>query len=422
MKAERFTAWVFIFVVMGFMVLAPVSLAVKQVNKMTGKEGSNVKIDWEKLYPFTEGMPRSFSIKKSLYEYVKDKLEEYTSERLLGYYKIVEASKKYEDTVGWNMVSAFDYNAVVKLKDGYFSSYTVSSDVRGDAVSVKEFADFCIERGIDFMYINFPTKICKSEDSEISGVLDFANQNADKFLSMLRESGVKCYDFRDMLHKDSMKHHEAFFVTDHHWKPETGLWAAGHILKILRDDFGWNVNPEVLSTDRFNYVVYPKWFLGSEGKKVTLVRAKPENFTLIYPKYETNIKIEVPNAKINSEGNFNVIYDMKRVETKDYYNQNPYGAYAYGDRPLIRINNNVIVNGKKVLMIHNSFSDCVIPFVALGVQNLDSIDLRHFNGSLKRFIETENPNAIIIAYHATVPGRTTRASFSLTDKKQYDFR
>ena len=413
MKAERFTAWVFIFVVMGFMVLAPVSLAVKQVNKMTGKEGSNVKIDWEKLYPFTEGMPRSFSTKKSLYEYVKDKLEEYTSERLLGYYKIIEASKKYEDTVGWNMVSAFDYNAVVKLKDGYFSSYTVSSDVEGDAVSVKEFADFCIERGIDFMYINFPTQICKSEDSEISGVLDFANQNADKFLSMLRESGVKCYDFRDMLHKDSMKHHEAFFVTDHHWKPETGLWAAGHILKILRDDFGWNVNPEVLSTDRFNYVVYPKWFLGSEGKKVTLVRAKPDDFTFIRPNIPTSFTMlenSVTGQRVS--GNFMIMCDLKFLKNDPYiqYASRSYDVHKWGE-PVVVVTNNLIQNSKRLLVIRASFANCVLPFIAMGIKDVYSLRLIHydFNGSVKKFVEDVNPDMVLVMYNPgylePLPGR-----------------
>ncbi|MBR0279531.1 MAG: hypothetical protein IJQ75_06065, partial [Synergistaceae bacterium] len=265
MKPERFSAKVFLCVIMGMMMLAVLSFAVKKVNNLT-----EVKIDWEKLYPFEDRETHSAKPEKeSLYEYVKRKLESYTSDSLIRYYSIVEASKKYEDIVCWNMSPVFDYNAVVRLKDGYLTTYQVSFDVTPAAEAVKWLADFCNEKGIDFVYINFPKKICVSEDIDISGVLDFTNQNVEKFLALLKEFGVKHYDFRENLHKAGMNHHEAFFVTDHHWKPETGLWAAGEILTILRDDLGWDVKPEILRPENFEYVIYPEWFLGSQGKKVT---------------------------------------------------------------------------------------------------------------------------------------------------------
>ena len=253
MKPERFTAGMFIFVIGALMLLVFFSIG-SRAKELS--DNSKFKIEWEKIYTFEDGMQASHAENKSFYEYVKSKLINYTSEKLFCYYKIVETAKKYEDALGWNMVSVFDYNAVVRLKDDYLTSYTMSLDVTYDAEAVKGLSDFCSERQIGFMYINFPTKICKSEDKEISGVLDFANQNADKFLDMLKESGVRNYDFRKNLHEAGMKHHESFYVTDHHWKAETGLWAAGEILKILRDDWGWNVKPEILSPGNFDYVIH----------------------------------------------------------------------------------------------------------------------------------------------------------------------
>ncbi|MBR1438052.1 MAG: hypothetical protein IJ587_05885 [Synergistaceae bacterium] len=414
MKPERFTAWVFVAVIAFFMVLAPTSFAVNKVDNY----GKYEKIDWEKLYPFAEKMSNSVSKKETLYEYLKDRIQSYTSDYLIGYDKIVEASKRYEDLAGWNMASVFDYNAVVKLKDGYFTGYTMSLDVAPDAASVKEFADFCAGKGIDFMYINFPTKICVSEDSDIAGKLDFANQNADRFLALLKDSGVRCYDFRKALHEDGMKHHESFFVTDHHWKPETGLWATGHILRILRDDLGWNVNPEILSPENFEYVVYPEWFLGSQGKKVTLVRAKPEDFTMIYPKYTVNLEYNVPCLNFLVSGDFRVSYGMEDVETKDYYNKDPFRAYNHGRRDFIRIQNRSVGNDKKLLVVYDSFSNAVIPFLAIEIAYINTVDLRQFTGSLRTFIEMTKPDAVIVEYNATAPGRM----FADTYSEVFDFR
>lgn len=418
MKPERFTACFFVCTVIGMMMFSVVSLSAKQIRKLTEKPLKEpLIIDWEKLYPFADGRTHSEPEKESLYEYVKIKLEQYTSKYLLGYTKIVEASKKYEDIVRWNMVSVFDYNAVVKLKDGYLTSYTTSLYVTQDAEAVKNFADFCAEKGIDFMYINFPAKICQSDN--VSGVLDFTNQNADKFLAMLKESGVRYYDFRKNLHEAGMNHYEAFYVTDHHWKAETGLWAAGEILKILRDGLSWDVEPEILRPENFRYEVFREWFLGSEGKKVTLARTKPDNFTMIYPKFPVSIHFSVPDIELNVSGDFGITYDMKAVNLRDYYGKNPYGAYIYGDHPLIRIENINAANHKKILIIHESMSNCVIPFVALGVQRVYAVDLRHFTGSIRNFVYTVRPDAVVVMYYATVPGRGLKPSATREEKRFY---
>lgn len=425
-KAEYFTSWIFLCVVIGLMFSAVCSYAWKKINDRLNptEDKPEVKIDWEALYPFeAEAVKeeRKANIFERIYKHVKEKCEEYSSKKLTGYYGIVESAKAYEEAAGWNMASVFDYNAVVKLHDGYLTTYTQSRDVTENAKSTIRLAEFCRQRGIEFFYANLPRKVCMYEDRNISGVLDFANQNADRFLAMLDDAGVRNYDFRKLLHEDGMNHHEAFYVTDHHWKAETGLWAARHILRILRDDYGYDVNPDVLNPDRFDYVIYPEWFLGSRGKKITLARTKPDDFTMIYPKYETYLHYEIPDKEINTSGDFSVVYDFGQVKEKNYYHKSPYHAYSYGDMALIRSKNNVIKDRKRLLIIHDSFSDCVLPFLSLGIQNVDAIDIRHFKGSLISFICTENPDTVIVAYNsgAVVANKPARAG---EQRIIYDFK
>ncbi|MBQ6970981.1 MAG: hypothetical protein IJP86_01355 [Synergistaceae bacterium] len=425
MKPERFTAGMFVIVIAGMMSLCVMSVGFR-LNEKVKDDDLRFKVDtvdWEELYPFADGRTHTeHSVMKSVMDYVKSRIEDYTSASIVGYNKIVEVERMYESLMCWNMVSASDYNAVVKLKDGYLTAYTMSLNVAPDAESVKEFADFCEGKGASFLYVNIPTKICASEDRDISGVLDFANQNADRFLAMLRESGVKYYDLREALHAAGMGHHASFFRTDHHWKPETGLWAAGKVLEILRDDLGFETEPEILRPENFRYEVYHDWFLGSQGKKVTLARTTPDDFTMIYPKFATRLRFEIPSIGLDVSGDFRVTYDMVAVSTKDYYGKNPYGAYIYADQPLIRIVNNDSANSKKILIIHESMSNCVVPFVVLGVRELWLTDLRHFTGSVRNFVETVRPDAVIVMYYATVPGRAADPSASPEAKKFYDFR
>ena len=418
MKMKRFTTIFFLSTIMIFMCLVPFSIARRAVDKLTEHDGG-VNIDWEKLYPFEESRDIVQEVKTSLIQYIKEKVENYTSHKLAGSHAIIGAAKSYEEFIGWNMAAAQDYNPVIKLSDGYLAGLVVSKDITENANAVKELSDFCRSLGIDYLYVNYPAKICVSQDKDISGMLDFSNQNADNLLYMLRESGVRAYDLREILHNEGMNHHEAFFRTDHHWRPETGLWAARHILEILRDIYGWNVKPEILNPDSFEYKVYPEWFLGSQGTKLTLARTKPDDFTMIYPKFSTHLRFEILSRGIDVSGDFSIFYEMSLVERKDY-SLNTYAAYKYADQPLDKIHNLLNHNGKKLLIIHDSMSNCVIPFIALDIENIDEIDLRHFTGSVRNYITSTRPDAVITAYHSGVPGRTLADNYP--NNKLYDFR
>lgn len=418
MMAKRFTAMFFLAAVIGLMSWSFVSYGAKKAGDFLANDEAPKEdaIDWAALYPFEDsGDVREYDKAKrktSLYEFVKEKCEEYTSKKLLGYYGVIEAVRTYEELIGWNIAYYLEYNGAVKLRDGYFTTFTNRRDVTPSAEAVTDFARYCEEKGIEFFYGNLPTKVCKYEDADVSGKLDFANQNADEFLAQLAKNGVRYMDFRKLLHDEGMSHHGAFFRTDHHWKPETGLWAARHILEYLKENLGWDVEPGVLDPEKFEYVVYPDWFLGSQGKKVTLSRAKPEDIALIYPKDKTLLNFRVQTQSLDLTGDFSVFYDMKHIETKDYYNKNPYAAYKYADQPLTRTHNLLNHDGRRILIIHDSFCNCLIPFLALSTEYTDEIDLRHFTGSLKRFFAENKPDLIAVIYHSARPG----------DIAPYDFR
>ena len=234
--------------------------------------------------------------------------------------------------------------------------------------------------------------------------MDFSNQNADKFHALLDDAGVNVCDLRKLLHQDGMNHHEAFFKTDHHWKPETGLWVSRRILQILRDDYGWDMKPDILNPNNFEYVIYPEWFLGSQGKKFMLSRTKPDDFTMIYPKYDTNIRFELPALSLDNTGDFSITYNMSQLASGDYYNTSSYGAYSHGGGAVVKITNFLAENDKKVLLIRDSYSDVVIPFIAMGVKYVEAVDLRHMTGSIRRYIEANKPDMVIVMYSVDVVG------------------
>ena len=72
-----------------------------------------------------------------------------------------------------------------------------------------------------------------------------------------------------------------------------------------------------------------------------------------------------------------------------------------------KIHNENSSNGKKILVLKDSFGRVVTPYLALGVDETSVIDLRHFTGSLKSYIEEYKPDAVIMLYY---PGNLGESS------------
>ena len=375
-------------------------------------ETEYVDIDWATLYPFEGGEAAeqqesawvTEKLRKKIFS-MEDNIGKYATDLLFGYRQMTEAANRYESAIRWNYASCEEYNAVMELEDGYFAGVTKKKDVTECAESTITLANFCKSEGIDFLYVETPCKISKFEDTDISGSIDFSNQNADDFLAQLNDAGIETFDLRIPMRETGLPHHSFFYNTDHHWKAETGLWASKLLLEELSDRFGLQTDPELLNESNFDKVIYPDWFLGSQGKKVTLERTVPDDFTMIYPKFETRLHYAIPNLGIDETGDFSITYDMSQVDKIDYYGKSPYSTYNYADRPVIEIENEQKDKSGKTLIIHNSFSNCVIPFLALDIKNVDALDLRHFTGSVENYIKGHKPDVVIVIYHCGVEGQ-----------------
>jgi hypothetical protein len=378
-----------------------------------------MEIDWAERYPFADSegeaqtgeaavpQEEEAGVQSTLSERIlnavtglEEGIESYTTDLLVGHEKIVEGANAYEKCIGWNFTSFGEYNGVIALSDGYLSGYTEKRDTTKQCEALSELNDFCEERGIGLLYVMAPYKISEYDDADVSGTLDFSNQNANEFLAGLDAAGIDYYDIRETIHENKMNQHELFYKTDHHWLTTTGLWAAQNILAYCNKAYGWNADLSLLDADQFDYTTYEQWLLGSQGRKVTLARCEPDDFTLLYPKYETSFHYSVPARGIDTVSDYSIVYDMSVINKCDYYNSNPYSGCNYGEQPLIQIENRLTAEDHKILMIRDSFSDCVISCLALAEKNVDSMDIRYFTGSVKTYIEESSPDLVIVMYNA----------------------
>lgn len=123
-----------------------------------------------------------------------------------------------------------------------------------------------------------------------------------------------------------------------------------------------------------------------------------DDFKLITPNFETKIFEEQPFKKQIRRGEFkDTLLYMDNME-KDYYNINTYATYSGGDFRLQIMKKFLNPNGKKILMIRDSFACVVAPFLALQTSELHVCDVRngdYYVGqklNIEHYINKTNPD------------------------------
>ena len=301
--------------------------------------------------------------------------------------------------------SYFDeHNDIYLLPNGQLTGveerYTIES-IKYQLCNIINFEYWLDSKGIDFAYIQYPYKEAAFNEMLPEGAYDYADHNADTILKYLQWKEINNLDLRDEVVNDKLDYSSLFFKTDHHWNLYGGKYAATKIGEYLKSDFGYDMDTDFLSDDKFYEEKHEKHSLGSYGRKVTLAEVVPDDFDLLIPNYETSFEIENKDIGENIIGTFSdVMIDRKRFEEEDYYNNICYDALLYGNRPLTRITNLYNDNGPKILIIRDSFSLAMAPYLALMAKEVDLIDVRSnlgdFSGSIKTFIDDTSPDIVII--------------------------
>ena len=260
------------------------------------------------------------------------------------------------------------------------------------------------KNGAGFLYIAAPRK---EYYSKAPGYINNASVvNFNGFIQSLEDMNVPTLDLSKMIEQIFSNGEDAYFATDHHWTPYTGFQANQAICEELHELYDMPIDESKLDYDQYNTQVYQDWFLGSQGKKVgTYFTSRgADDFELITPKFETQLSEEQPFKNEFREGSFEetVLY-LDNME-KDYYHKNSYATYSGGDFRLQIIKNKLNTEGKKILIVRDSYACAVVPFLSLQASEIHVVDIRpgdQYVGdrlSVYQYIEEIKPDYVIVLY------------------------
>lgn len=337
----------------------------------------------------------------------KKTIELTTSDDLLYHNTLIDINSLKENALNTHLIKKDDY-MIAKNDSGYLgypSAYVADDNNISQTVDrIDRLSNIAEDNGAHFLYCQAPAK--EYYNSFPSNTINCNVENKEKLVKSLEDKGVPYLDYMNTFEEEGIPTDELFYRTDHHWKEYPGFVAYQSLCRELKMRYGFEYSQEY--ADYSNYCVkdYSNSFLGSVGKKVGryFTWQGLDDFRLITPKFETNMTEEQPIKGETRSGTFEESVLYMDYLNGDFYKTNPYSVYSGGDFRLQIMKNNLNPQGKKILLIRDSFACVVAPFLALQTSELHICDMRDMDGmigdkmNMKDYIKEIKPDYVVVLY------------------------
>ena len=196
------------------------------------------------------------------------------------------------------------------------------------------------------------------------------------FLDRAAELGLPMVDFLGALeaHADE----PVFYRTDHHWTTLGAFYGANAVLEAVgkeplsREDF----TPEIVTED-FNGTLYSTSGVHWLTPDTMEFWVEDEGLTV------TSWRTGSPAP--------GVLYDRSYLEVKDKYS-----AFLGGNQPLCVIRNEALAGQGKILLIRDSYSDALAPFLAQRFEEVHLLDARYYRAPASRYAADNGVDAVVV--------------------------
>ncbi len=308
-----------------------------------------------------------------------------------------------------NLRELYKNSGGVVLENGYVSGIYGVTTTNYELQQIVDLKDFLDEKGIQLLYVNEPTKYF--DDAVIErdmGKRTYINANADTLLEGMAEAGVNYIDLREIYTELGYESFDLFYKTDHHWTVRAGKIAAEAIAAELNGKYGYNIDLTLYEDEKFLVTHYENAWLGEQGRKLGTSFVGLDDFDLILPDYYTDYTVTYMGGNTFS-GAFGEVLVYQEAYSSEL-NSDVYEAlswhYSYmaGGLSESVVCNNMNLEGKKILVLGDSFDQVTVPFLSLGVSEVQTLVLRNYEGSLREYISEHDIDTVIIAYASIMIG------------------
>lgn len=327
------------------------------------------------------------------------------NKNLFGLQYFIEGYGTTQKLLNKKLINDADIGYMLKDEQGYLHFAGYNYNTKANAAKLALMNDYFKDINIPFSFVMALSKDYEGITTFKKGIDIYANsnQNCDNFIKGLEENDISYLDLRESTKKGDLDIENSFFKTDHHWKTETAFWAFKELVNYIDDSYGIKLDQNNYYTDIANYKIktLENSFLGSLGKRMGRIYSGIDDYTLITPDFETNIKLYNGFGKtLQSEGSFDDTIIDKTLSSPDMpADTNRYAAYFSLDSDFNTIINENAQNDYKILIIKDSYALPVAAFLSLTCKEVTMIDFRlSKEQSVKEFINNNDYDLILMMY------------------------
>lgn len=150
---------------------------------------------------------------------------------------------------------------------------------------------------------------------------------------------------------------QMYYRTDHHWTTDAAYLAYVEFCK--KNGF------EPVAKDKFNIETVSNEFYGTVYSKALKLGQKADSIK-VYKQDLTGVTIKVGDKT-------GLLYNEEYLKVKDKY-----AYFLDGNLPVINISNSNVKNGKKLLVIKDSYANCFVPFLINHYEEIMVLDTRYY--------------------------------------------
>lgn len=184
----------------------------------------------------------------------------------------------------------------------------------------------------------------------------------------------------DLLMRRSAEGEQIYYRTDHHWTTQ-GAWYG---YEAYVNTVGGDLNR---AREKREFQLVCSDFYGTTYAKVNQA-PQADEIWIYEPQKPLRVVYNMGEKETDS------LYEPEYLDTADQYR-----VFSGGNQAVLEITGGE-KNKKTLLLIKDSFANCMIPFLAEDFERLIVVDLRQLNVSCSALLEMFTPTDVLILYNS----------------------
>ena len=274
-------------------------------------------------------------------------------------------------------------NGVYNCGNGYLINKPVSTDNKLEK-NVDAIVKF--KNTIDVpVTVMFAPSTGYVADDVLPAVHDKYNDDTyfEQTSATLSTNGISFVDLRKPFKDTYAGGNQLYYKTDHHWTTLGAYTAYEKLCEQL------NITPA--PKEKFDIKTYGG-FYGTTYSTSGFWFTQPDSIQIWDNPENTDKNIKVKISEGTNTDEFGSMYFYDHLEEDDKY-----PVFIDGNHALTEITNSN-ASGGTILLVKDSFSHSLAPFLAENYSKIILVDMRYYKMSVSQIVEQENPEQVVFLY------------------------